>query len=122
MNIKEMYDMIGGNCPMFFDWIFFYGKVKGAKAYDHVSKVCNNITLGKLGDFMMSDELEYLKSCPFCGRRDELVITHVYDGEDYIQCSRCRTGDVHKLVWNHRAESNPFSEMVWLEEELKEKK
>ena len=69
----------------------------------------------------MSDGLSYLKPCPFCGRRDELVITHIFDDEDYIQCSRCRTGDVHRLVWNHRAESNPFSERVWLEEELKEK-
>nr|DAV25009.1 MAG TPA: hypothetical protein [Caudoviricetes sp.] len=41
MDIKKVYDMIGGNCPMFFDWVVFYGKVKGAKAYDHFSQVCN---------------------------------------------------------------------------------
>ena len=69
----------------------------------------------------MSDGLSDLKPCPFCGRMDELVITHIFDDEDYIQCSRCSTGEVHRLVWNHRAESNPFSERVWLEEELKEK-
>lgn len=70
---------------------------------------------------MMNEESKDFLQCPFCGRRDELVITHIYDNEDYIQCSRCRTGEVHRLVWNHRAESNPFSERVWLEEELNEK-
>lgn len=72
-------------------------------------------------DFMMNEESKDFLQCPFCGRRDELVITHIYDGENYVQCSRCRTGEIPRLVWNHRAESNPFSERVWLEEELKEK-
>ena len=36
-----MYDLIGGNCSLFFDWISFYGKVKGAEAYDHFSKINN---------------------------------------------------------------------------------
>ena len=41
MDIKKMYDLIGGNCSLFFDWISFYGKVKGAEAYDHFSKINN---------------------------------------------------------------------------------
>ena len=38
MDIKKMYDLIGGNC-LFFDWISFYGEVQGSEAYDYFSKV-----------------------------------------------------------------------------------
>nr|DAP78085.1 MAG TPA: restriction alleviation protein [Caudoviricetes sp.] len=43
-----------------------------------------------------------LLPCPFCGKDDELRITHIYEGEDYIGCDRCKYDGVHITVWNTR--------------------
>lgn len=43
-----------------------------------------------------------LLPCPFCGKDDELRITHIYEGEDYIGCDRCKYDGVHITVWNSR--------------------
>lgn len=43
-----------------------------------------------------------LLPCPFCGKDDELRITHIYEGEDYIGCDRCKYDGVHIMVWNTR--------------------
>lgn len=49
-------------------------------------------------------ELE-LKPCPFCGKNDKLKITHIYAGEDYIGCDRCKYDGVHIVVWERRSET-----------------
>lgn len=43
-----------------------------------------------------------LLPCPFCGKDDELRITHIYEGEDYIGCDRCKYDGVHITMWNSR--------------------
>lgn len=43
-----------------------------------------------------------LLPCPFCGKDDELRITHIYEGEDYIGCYRCKYDGVHITMWNSR--------------------
>ena len=43
-----------------------------------------------------------LLPCPFCGKNDELEITHIYEGETYIGCDRCKYDGVHISVWNAR--------------------
>lgn len=47
-----------------------------------------------------------LLPCPFCEKDDELKITHIYEGEAYIGCDRCKYDGVHIAVWNTR-ELNP---------------
>lgn len=49
--------------------------------------------------------LETIGGCPFCLKSDELVITHIYDGEDYIGCRRCHYDGVHIDVWKSRSET-----------------
>ena len=49
----------------------------------------------------MSETPEFLP-CPFCGKDDELKITHIYEGEAYIGCDRCKYDGVHIRVWNTR--------------------
>lgn len=41
-----------------------------------------------------------LLPCPFCGKNDELRITHIYEGEAYIGCDRCKYDGVHIAAWN----------------------
>lgn len=48
---------------------------------------------------------EMIKPCPFCLKSDELIITHIYAGEDYIGCQRCRYDGVHIDVWESRSET-----------------
>lgn len=43
-----------------------------------------------------------LLPCPFCGKDDELRITHIYEGEAYIGCDRCHYDGVHITMWNTR--------------------
>lgn len=48
---------------------------------------------------------DIVKPCPFCHKNDKLVITHIFDGEDYIGCQRCRYDGVHIDVWESRSET-----------------